>query len=310
MLGHHALIYSTLEEFLTCAVSFLRAGLDRGDAVLMATPHAAALADALGVGAGVEIVDDRRWHRVPAWTIGLFARKAERSARRGARLRALTELRWHTTSDHALTATGPVPDAEWQRYEAVLNRALTDLPVDLCCAYNRAAIDDRAVATALCTHPSTLDASGVRASDSYLDSADFLADHPQPARVPVPPDAIHQEFGAADIPGVRRTTLDWARAAGLVEDVAQEFLIAVYEIASNAVEHGGGRGVVWFWSDGIRLFCEIRSARPIHDPLGGYRPPGAAQERGRGLWLARQICEQVTIDNDTGAVIQLTKRIP
>jgi anti-sigma regulatory factor (Ser/Thr protein kinase) len=306
MLDHQALIYSSLEEFLTCAVTFVRAGLDRGDAVLVATPHAAALADALGASSGVEIVDDVDWHRVPAWTIGLYARKVGRAARRGGRLRALTELRWHTTANRTLASTSPVPDAEWERYEALLNRALSELPVELCCAYNRAAVTEEVLAAALRTHPSTLDASGVRASHSYRDWVDF----PQPPRRPAPPDALRLEFGAAEIPAVRQATLRWARAAGLDEENAQEFLIAVYEIVSNAVEHGGGRGIAQLWSDGTHLLSEVWSARPIPDPLGGYRPPGTAQERGRGLWLARQICEQVTIYNDDGGIVQLVKTIP
>ena len=306
MLAHQALIYSSFEEFLTCAVSFVRAGLERGDAVLVATPHAAALADALGTSNGVELVDDLSWHRVPAWTIGQWARKAGRTARRGRRLRALTELRWHTTADSTLAAKSPIPDEEWERYEAVLNRALSDLPVQLCCAYNRTAVSEQVLDAALRTHPATLDTRGLRASHRYQDTIDL----PQSPRRPVPSDAVRMEFGGAEIPAVRQTTLHWARAAGLDEDDAQEFLIAVYEIASNAVEHGGGRGIVRLWSDGDNLLSEVRSARTIPDPLSGYRPPGTAQERGRGLWLARQICEQVTIYNDDGGIVQLVKAIP
>jgi anti-sigma regulatory factor (Ser/Thr protein kinase) len=314
MLGHHALIYSSPEEFLSCAVEYVRAGLEQGDAVLVATPHGDALTEALEqTGApttGLEVVDDAAWHRVPAWTIGQYARKAERSARRGARLRALIELRWHATLDPALAAVGPVPDSEWERYEAVLNSALADLPFELCCAYNQSILGEQVIAAARCTHPSMLHLTGTQDSPVYLGAADFLASHPQPSRLPVPSDALRMEFGAAEIPSVRQTTLSWARAAGLVEDDAQEYLIAVYEIVSNAVEHGGGRGISWLWQDGRQLFCEVRSARTIPNPLAGYQPPGTAQERGRGLWLARQICDQVTIYNDDGAIVQLTKTMP
>src|SRR4051812_34336687 len=48
MLGHHLMVYSSVDEFITCALAFVRAGLARGDAVLVASPHAAAVADALG----------------------------------------------------------------------------------------------------------------------------------------------------------------------------------------------------------------------------------------------------------------------
>ncbi|MFI5957729.1 anti-sigma factor RsbA family regulatory protein [Cryptosporangium sp. NPDC051539] len=301
MLGHSALVYSSPDEFLRSAHDFVRRGLDGGDTVLLATPRAGDLAVALGpLAERVEVVDDRSWHRVPAWTIGSYARRAERAARSGRRLRALVELRW----DDAATV------ADWERYESVLNMALSGLSVDLCCAYDSGRLPDDVLGTARHTHPSTLEAAGVRDSDGYVETGDFLAAAPQPDRLSVPADATTIEFGAAEIPAVRKTALAWALDSGMVEDDAHEFLIAIYEIASNAVEHGGGRGTGRFWSEADVLFCEVRSALPIGNPLiAGYRPPGTAQERGRGLWLARQICERVTIHNNGGATVQLVRSV-
>lgn len=304
MLGHHALIYSSPEEFLSAAVDYVRRGVEQGDTVVVATPRSAELTAALGtLGTGIEVVDDRRWHHIPAWTIGVYARRAERSARRGGRFRALAELRWHANGD------APAADTEWERYEALLNTALVGKPVELCCAYDSTAVGDGLLDTARRTHPSLLAPDGTRDSTSYVDSGQFLAGHPPPPRLPVPDGALRLEFDAAGTPTVRQTTLRWARAAGMAEDNAQELLIAVYEIVSNAVEHGGGRGIGWLWSDGARLICAVWSAREIADPMAGYRPPGTAQERGRGLWLARQICEQVSIYNSDGATVQLIRSI-
>ena len=306
VLGHHALIYSTSAELHSCAVNYVRRGVEQGDTVVIATPRAPELSAALGpLVDRIEVVDDRGWHRVPAWTIGAYARRAERCARRGHRLRVLIELRWDD----------PAAVAEWERYEAVLNTALAGLPVDLCCAYDAGALEPDILTAARRTHPSTISVHGVENSSSYVPAAEFLAAGPTPPRLPVPPDALTVEFGAAEIPAVRRTALDWARDAGMAEDDAQEFLIAIYEIASNAVEHGGGRGVGRFWASDGRLYCDFWSAQPILDPLvAGYRPPGTAQERGRGLWLARQICERVTIWNASvpegeGATVQLVRSV-
>ncbi|SHN34794.1 sensor histidine kinase [Cryptosporangium aurantiacum] len=301
LLGHHALVYSSEDDFLRCALEYVRRGIEQDDAVIVATPRAAELTAALGSLADrVEVVDERFWHRVPAWTIGGYARRAERSARGGHRLRVLTELRWDD----------PETRPDWESYEAVVNTALAGLPVDLCCAYDTTAVDGDVLDTAHRTHPSTIGAAGVEASASYVPAADFLAARPPRRRLAVPSDAMRLEFGAAEIPAVRQATLGWARAAGMAEDAAQEFLIAIYEIASNAVEHGGGRGVGRFWANDGRLCCDVWSAEPIVNSLiAGYRPPGTAQERGRGLWLARQICERVTIWNENGATVQLVRSI-
>ncbi|GAA0267074.1 sensor histidine kinase [Cryptosporangium japonicum] len=301
VLGHQALIYSSPDELASCGADFLRQGIERGDAVVLAIPDAAGLVSALGSHADrVDVVDDRAWHRVPAWTIGGYARRSERAARKKQRLRVLTEIRWDQ----------PSAIAEWQCYEAVLNTALAGLPVDLCCAYDAQGLAEDVLDAARRTHPSTLGPNGVAPSDSFVPAVEFLASGSQAPRLTVPPDALRVEFGAAEIPAVRQTALRWARDGGMNEDDASEFLIAIYEIASNAVEHGGGRGVGRFWSEADRLFCDIWSAQQIGDPLtAGYRPPGTAQERGRGLWLARQICEQVTIYNNGGATVQLARSV-
>ncbi|GAA3385720.1 sensor histidine kinase [Cryptosporangium minutisporangium] len=301
MLEHHALVYSSVDDFLGCATEYVRQGIAAGDTVVVASPRAAELTAALGsLATRVEVVDDREWHRVPAWTIGGYARRAERCARRGQRLRVLTEIRWDDR-------TG---GAEWEDYESVLNTALAGLPVDLCCAYDASVLDPGVLEVAHHTHPSTMGTSGVSNSSVYVPAAEFLAARPQPARLVVPADAMTIEFHAAEIPTVRQATLGWARDAGMVEDDAQEFLIAIYEIASNAVEHGGGLGVGRFWRDGDCLYCDIWSAQPIVNSLvAGYRPPGTAQERGRGLWLARQICQRVTIYDGDGATVQLVRSI-
>ncbi|MFG1928087.1 anti-sigma factor RsbA family regulatory protein [Cryptosporangium sp. NPDC048952] len=299
-LGHQALIYSSRDEFTASGVEFLRQGLDQGDTVVLATPNAADLVEALGSHADrVEVVDDRAWHHVPAWTIGGYARRTERASRKGHRLRVLTEIRWDAQNT-----------TEWECYESLLNPALDGLSIDLCCAYDADGLAPEVVDTARRTHPSTRGLAGVAPSETYVPAVEFLSSGPQPTRFPVPVDALRVEFGAAEIPSVRQTALGWARDAGMNEDDASEFLIAIYEIASNAVEHGGGRGVGRFWSEADRLYCDIWSARQIGDPLvAGYRPPGTAQERGRGLWLARQICEHVTIYNNGGATVQLVRSV-
>jgi anti-sigma regulatory factor (Ser/Thr protein kinase) len=298
-LVHHAMVYSSTDDFLAGTVPFVQRGVERGDAVVAVTGHAAELTDALGDDSGeVEVVDQAEWHRVPAWTIASYAKRAQRSALRGAKLRAVSEHTWEgRTADET---------ADWFRYESLLNYALGGTGAEMLCAFDERT-GEHVVQMAGSTHPMMRNAGVAKESAEYLDPASYAASYPPPVGPPPPADALTMRFGEAEIPAVRRAALRWAREAGLDPDRASELLIAVYEVASNAVEHGGGVGVGRFWTADRRLLCEVSSARPIDDPLAGYRPPSTTQERGRGLWLARQICERVDIRSGAdGATVRLS----
>jgi serine/threonine-protein kinase RsbW len=78
-----------------------------------------------------------------------------------------------------------------------------------------------------------------------------------------------------------------------------EFALAVHEIATNAVRHGGGTGELRLWQSDGHLYCEVvdRGHGIPRGRLSSHRPrPGHIG--GWGLWLARQIC--TTVDIDTG----------
>lgn len=70
-----------------------------------------------------------------------------------------------------------------------------------------------------------------------------------------------------------------------------DFVIAVTEIVSNAIEHGGGRGRVGLWAVGGELVCEVADeGRGVADLQAGSRPPSVSAQGGYGLWLARSLC--------------------
>ena len=51
----------------------------------------------------------------------------------------------------------------------------------------------------------------------------------------------------------------------------------------------------------------LTDAGLLHDPFPGVRPPRLDQIRGRGLWLARTLCEAVDVRVDsTGTRVRLT----
>ena len=93
---------------------------------------------------------------------------------------------------------------------------------------------------------------------------------------------------------------------GLSESQLDDLVLAVHEIAANSVRHGGGEGRFRLWRDGRSLVAEISDRGVINDPLVGRQHPGASSERGRGLWIANQVCDLVQIRTyPTGSVVRL-----
>jgi len=66
-------------------------------------------------------------------------------------------------------------------------------------------------------------------------------------------------------------------------------VLAVNEVASNAVEHGYGVGLLQIWQQPGRLICEVHDSGSLREPLPGLRPPHPNSPRGRGMWIARQL---------------------
>ena len=100
-------------------------------------------------------------------------------------------------------------------------------------------------------------------------------------------------------------------AVGLVDQTLYWFVVAINEITTNAVRHGGGRGWLRLWRDDKRLRCRISDRGPgiPPDQDGGVRPSPYTLG-GRGLWLARQGCETVILDSGPqGAVVTLVQSI-
>jgi anti-sigma regulatory factor (Ser/Thr protein kinase) len=121
-------------------------------------------------------------------------------------------------------------------------------------------------------------------------------------------DLLDVAFGWADFTRLRRLVAGQCAAVGLTGSRLDEFVLAVHEIAANAVMHagGGGRLILRRTANGLRcLIC----GHPLHggaDPVapggrvprarGGSEPcEPAGAESGRGLWLAAQLTDELSI---------------
>jgi anti-sigma regulatory factor (Ser/Thr protein kinase) len=115
-------------------------------------------------------------------------------------------------------------------------------------------------------------------------------------------DLLVRDFGLDDIVTVRREVERLSGGAGLAEPALYRFVVAVHEVVTNAVRHGGGAGRLRLWLQGRRLHCRVTdrgAGIPAERRADGPRPdPGTVG--GWGLWLARQGCDALTVDSPTG----------
>lgn len=104
-----------------------------------------------------------------------------------------------------------------------------------------------------------------------------------------------------DLTVLRARVLDYATRVGLSSQRAEDLMLSVSEAAANVLEHGGGRGTVRVWLDRGDVVVDITDAYGVLAPHHArrQRPPDDAR-RGFGLWLMRQMCDDISIDQRPG----------
>jgi anti-sigma regulatory factor (Ser/Thr protein kinase) len=86
-------------------------------------------------------------------------------------------------------------------------------------------------------------------------------------------------------------------------------VLAVDEVATNSVVHGGGGGILRMWQEDRALISEISDAGRFDDPLAGRERPPLDEVAGHGLWMANQLCDLVQVRSFTrGSAVRLHKR--
>lgn len=286
---HFALFYAGERDFAARTVPFLREGVERAEPVMVMTSArkcerlAAALDDAAGA---VEFRDMSEAGRNPARIIPAWRDFADRHA--GQPMRGLGEPIWAGRSEPELT--------ECQHHESLLNLAFADArDFRLLCPYDVAALPAAVVEGARRTHPSIDERGEVDPSREYVPPLDA----PGPftgGLSPVAEDATVIRFTGEELAYLRAFVSAWTRGLGLGGGRACELTLAVHELASNSVRHGGGGGgTLHAWQENGAVVCEVRDAGRITEPLAGRRMPDARALSGRGLWLVNHFCDLVQI---------------
>jgi anti-sigma regulatory factor (Ser/Thr protein kinase) len=100
-----------------------------------------------------------------------------------------------------------------------------------------------------------------------------------------------------------RRAVNAAAIAGawLARDRLGDLLAALSEVVTNSLMHGKGERMLSVWThDGAAVGAVTDQGEGPVDPLAGYRPPSDHASGGMGLWITRQVCDAVSMENIDG----------
>jgi serine/threonine-protein kinase RsbW len=124
---------------------------------------------------------------------------------------------------------------------------------------------------------------------------------------------LTESFTAERLSGLRRQVRAQAQAAGLSGIALDGFVVAVHELATNAVRHGGGHGRLWLRSDGDNLLCDVtdEGAGFIDGVPVSAGPPPTDVVGGRGIMLVRALTDTLLFsDGPDGVTATVTVCLP
>ncbi len=112
---------------------------------------------------------------------------------------------------------------------------------------------------------------------------------------------LAESFDHSRVTALRHSVASCAERAGLAGEKLGDFVVAVNELLTNAVRHGGGTGRLTLWLAGSAVVCEVADAgtgfaadRVDHDNRPRPDTPG-----GWGLWLAGELTDHMEITTGT-----------
>jgi anti-sigma regulatory factor (Ser/Thr protein kinase) len=297
---HEALFYRGDDGFLRGALPFVTDALAADEPVHVAvvSDRAEVLKRALGRDRErVSFTDMQLVGPNPARIIAAWQQFLEHNAS-GRFVRGIGEPIWQGRS--------PAEVTECQRHESLLNLAFGEgVAWSLLCPYDLDGLGADVIEAARCSHPFVAEDGSSRASDAYLRGG--AAPGPFGGTLPPPPSGTRELAFTGDAMGrLRKLLSEWAAGLGLGHERTEHLVLAVTELASNSVHHGGGAGTLRMWREDGRLLVEIHDRGHIEEPLVGRTRPGAEQPTGRGLWLVNHLCDLVQIRSaPAGSVVRV-----
>lgn len=293
-LQHEAVFYDGVDEFIEVALPFAREAVAAGEPLIVVEPSAqlAALREAMDADAeGAEFFEAADWYQSPGKAFKAYLDWVTAGLERAPRVRTIGEPIWPTDWRSAV--------AEYAHYESVYNVIADDVSVWSICPYDVGALPDEIVEHARATHPYVRTRDGVERSSMFVDPHTYCSH--LASRISEPAVRVRRFPVRPDLAATRAAVAEEARVAGVAPARFAELLVAVHEVAMNALVHGRGDASVRTWREGKTFVCEVEDHGPgLSEAVAGYEPPQPEREESRGLWLARQICDLVEVYSRDG----------
>ncbi len=115
-----------------------------------------------------------------------------------------------------------------------------------------------------------------------------------------PQELLDQQFDRDGLVALRNAVAAHASRVGLPDDQVEHLVLVAYELASNAVRHGGGRGQLRLVAADGMIGCVVTDhGRGFRDAAqAGLVRPEPTASGGRGLWLVRCLADTVDISSE------------
>jgi anti-sigma regulatory factor (Ser/Thr protein kinase) len=303
--SHAAMVYDRDQQLLDAAVPFLREGVARGDTTVLSvgSREQPLILDALGDRRGVTVI--------PPWPPGA----AFRTLRQNHQLVSGEADR----DDGQVRIFGAVPSTDeavpwggWVRYETAINHVYSGMAVAMLCPYDRRVAPAWVLDDVEHTHPFLADGDGVVSNPSFVEPTAFLDDLARRDLDPLESEAPALEL-IDQLPGPsRRSVAALAEDTELDRATVDALILAVGEVATNAVVHGEPPVVLRAWALPDRVVVAVldHGTGPT-DPFVGMLPLDNAPTGGLGLHVVYQTCSLVTMSRtNSGFTVHLTMRQP
>jgi anti-sigma regulatory factor (Ser/Thr protein kinase) len=121
---------------------------------------------------------------------------------------------------------------------------------------------------------------------------------------------LDQLFDGESLYALRAAVAAHASEAGIPDGRVRDVVLAVHELAANAVRHGAGQGRVRLWITGDGLRCEVTDAGAPPAETDGDRSGAGFRDaaqwpvgHGHGLWLVQQVADQASLDCEPSGTV-------
>lgn len=302
-LVHAVGFYGSDREFLEMSVPFCEAGIAAGEPTLVGVfPRQAELLRSAIVEPGKLLFTshDEQYPHPPGALEGLR-----------------TAWHNHTGGSTPFRIVGELSPSQgldrdsWIRYEAAVNHELSDIPLRALCLFDTDELTTGVREELERVHPVIVTPEdGHQPNPRYQPPSTFMANRIQVVSDPLEAQPAAVDLADPSVRTVRRAVTYLAQTMELASSETDNLVLAVSEVATNALVHGEPPVSVCGWGVPGRVTVRVADAGPgPDDPLAGLRAASSEGEgagAGFGLWIAHQLCPEIAMTaTDDGFVVRL-----